>query len=138
MTRETLWNKNFILLVCMNLLAQAAFNLITPLLSLYVLQFGASLATAGLVVGIFALAALLLGPVAGLLIDRMNKKYLLMSCTLINGLATFGYMLAPDTATMIFLRMLHGVSFTVAISTNMGWIFRLHSPKTAGRRYGLL
>lgn len=74
MTRQTLWNKNFILLICMNLLAQAAFNLITPLLSLYVLGFGASLATAGLVVGIFALAALLLGPVAGLLIDRMNKN----------------------------------------------------------------
>ena len=122
LTRQTLWNKNFILLICMNLLAQAAFNLITPLLSLYVLQFGASLATAGLVVGIFALTALLLGPVAGLLIDRMNKKYLLMACTFINGLATFGYMLAPDTAAMIALRMLHWVSFTVAISTNMGWI----------------
>ena len=136
MTRQTLWNKNFILLICMNLLAQAAFNLITPLLSLYVLGFGASLATAGLVVGIFALAALLLGPVAGLLIDRMNKKYLLMACTFINGLATFGYMLAPDTAAMIALRMLHGVSFTVAISTNMGWISDFIPKKRLGEGMG--
>ena len=136
MTSQSLWNKNFILLVCMNLLAQAAFNLITPLLSLYVLQFGASLATAGLVVGIFALTALLLGPLARLLIDRMNKKYLLMTCTFINGLATFGYMLAPNTAAMIFLRMLHGVSFTVAISTNMGWISDFIPQKRLGEGMG--
>lgn len=136
MTRQTLWNKNFILLVGMNLLAQAAFNLITPLLSVYVLQFGASLGTAGLVVGIFALTALLLGPPAGLLIDRVNKKHLLMTCTLINGLATFGYILAPNTAVLLVLRMLHGISFTVAISTNMGWISDFIPRKRLGEGMG--
>ena len=50
LTRQTLWNKNFILLICMNLLAQAAFNLITPLLSLYVLGFGALLPDCSLTV----------------------------------------------------------------------------------------
>ena len=120
----------------MNLLAQTAFNLILPLLSLYVLQFGASLSTAGLVVGIFALTALLLGPPAGLLIDRVSKKRLLIVCTLINGLATFGYILAPNTAVMILLRMLHGVSFTAAISTNMSWIADFIPKKRLGEGMG--
>ena len=136
MNATTLWNKNFILLVCMNLFSHTAFNLITPLLSIYVLHFGASLSTAGLVVGIFALTALFLGPVAGLLIDRVNKKRLLITCTLINSIATFGYILSPNVPVMVFFRMLHGVSFTVAISTNMGWIADFIPHKRLGEGMG--
>ena len=78
----------------------------------------------------------MLGPPAGLLIDRVNKKHLLMTCTLINGLATFGYILAPNTAVLLVLRMLHGISFTVAISTNMGWISDFIPQKRLGEGMG--
>lgn len=61
-----------------------------------------------------------------------------MACTFINGLATFGYMLAPDTAAMIALRMLHGGKLYRCDLDKHGLDFRLHSKKTTGRRHGLL
>lgn len=117
-----LWNFNFIILLGINILSHMAFNLVSPLLADYVVHLGASISMAGVIVGLFAITALFIGPFGGILTDRFNKKYVMIVATFINGIATLGYSLAPNIGMMIFFRMLHGASFSITSASNLAWI----------------
>ena len=113
-----------------------AFNLVTPLLSEYVLHLGASLGMAGVIVGVFAITALFIGPFGGILTDRVNKKYVMIIATFINGIATIGYSLAPNIGLIIFFRMLHGASFSITSASNLAWIADFVPKKRMGEGIG--
>lgn len=117
-----LWNSNFIILLMINILSYMAFNLVSPLLSKHVINLGVSLSMAGVIVGLFAITALFIGPFGGILTDRTNKKYVMIIATFFNGIATLGYSLAPNAGIMIFFRMIHGASFSITSASNLAWI----------------
>ena len=117
-----LWNFNYIFILCINILSNMAFNLVTPLLSEYAIHLGASLGMSGVIVGLFAITALVIGPFGGILTDRINKKHVMIIATIINGIATIGYSLAPNIGLLILFRILHGASFSIAIASNLAWI----------------
>ncbi|OAA91056.1 MFS transporter [Clostridium ljungdahlii] len=97
-----LWNFNFIALLAINTLTFMAFYLVFPLLAKYTSNLGASLSTAGIIVGLFSFTALLIGPFGGVLTDRTSKKYVMIIGTFINGIATLGYGLSPNITFIIF------------------------------------
>lgn len=78
--KEKLWNRNYINVLIVNIFIYLSFFLITPILSGYAIELGASLAFAGIIVGIFSITILVLGPFGGFLADRANKKYLMINC----------------------------------------------------------
>ena len=131
-----LWNTNFIILLGINVLSSMAFNLVTPLLSKYAINLGASVSVAGVIVGLFAITALFIGPFSGILTDRTNKKYLMIIAAFMNGIATLGYSLAPNIGVMILFRILHGVSFSITITSNLVWISDFIPIKKMGEGIG--
>ncbi|AET68138.1 arabinose efflux permease family protein [Desulfosporosinus orientis DSM 765] len=118
---DKLWNKNFIILLGANIFIYMAFYLVITLLSKYAISLGASLSMAGMIVGLFAIIVLFIGPFGGLLTDRTNKKYVMIIGTLINGIATLGYSFAPNIGILIFFRVLHGVGFSVTTASGLAW-----------------
>lgn len=131
-----LWNLNFIILLGINVLSNLAFNLVTPLLSKYAINLGASVSMAGVIVGLFAITALVIGPFGGILTDRTNKKYVMIIATFINGIATLGYSFAPNIGVMIFFRMLHGASFSITSASTLAWIADFIPAKKIGEGMG--
>lgn len=131
-----LWNLNFIILFGINLLSNFSFHLVTPLLSKYAINLGASVSMAGLIVGIFAITALFIGPFGGILTDRTNKKYVMIISTIINGIATLGYSLAPSVWVIIFFRVLHGASFSMTLASSLAWIADFIPAKKMGEGIG--
>ena len=120
-SKEKLWNANYIKVMTTNFLLYFAFYLLTPLLPLYLSEtFGATKDTIGIVLSGYTVAALIVRPFCGYVVDSFSRKKVLMLC--LSGFAVFfaGYIAAGTILMFAICRTLHGGPFgavTVAIST---------------------
>lgn len=120
-SKEKLWNANYIKVMTTNFLLYFAFYLLTPLLPLYLSEtFGATKDTIGIVLSGYTVAALIVRPFCGYVVDSFSRKKVLMLC--LSGFAVFfaGYIAAVTILMFAICRTLHGGPFgavTVANST---------------------
>lgn len=120
-SKEKLWNANYIKVMTTNFLLYFAFYLLTPLLPLYLSEtFGATKDTIGIVLSVYTVAALIVRPFCGYVVDSFSRKKVLMLC--LSGFAVFfaGYIAAGTILMFAICRTLHGGPFgavTVANST---------------------
>ena len=120
-SKEKLWNAIFIKVMTTNFLLYFAFYLLTPLLPLYLSEtFGATKDTIGIVLSGYTVAALIVRPFCGYVVDSFSRKKVLMLC--LSGFAVFfaGYIAAGTILMFAICRTLHGGPFgavTVANST---------------------
>lgn len=84
--KGTLWTKTYIILILVNVFSAFSFNMISTILSKYLVGLGATLTLAGIIVGIFSIAALVIRPLSGMAADRFNKRNMLAISTFIVGL----------------------------------------------------
>ena len=119
--QEKLWNANYVKVMTTNFLLYFAFYLLTPLLPLYLSEtFGATKDTIGIVLSGYTVAALIIRPFSGYVVDSFSRKKVLMFC--LSGFAIFfaGYIAAGTILMFAICRTLHGGPFgavTVANST---------------------
>lgn len=120
-SKEKLWNANYIKVMTTNFLLYFAFYLLTPLLPLYLSEtFGTTKDTIGIVLSGYTVAALIVRPFCGYVVDSFSRKKVLMLC--LSGFAVFfaGYIAAGTILMFAICRTLHGGPFgavTVANST---------------------
>lgn len=120
-SKEKLWNVNYIKVMTTNFLLYFAFYLLTPLLPLYLSEtFVATKDTIGIVLSGYTVAALIVRPFCGYVVDSFSRKKVLMLC--LSGFAVFfaGYIAAGTILMFAICRTLHGGPFgavTVANST---------------------
>lgn len=120
-SKEKLWNANYIKVMTTNFLLYFAFYLLTPLLPLYLSEtIGATKDTIGIVLSGYTVAALIVRPFCGYVVDSFSRKKVLMLC--LSGFAVFfaGYIAAGTILMFAICRTLHGGPFgavTVANST---------------------
>ena len=121
MQKDILWNANYIKVMTTNFLLYFAFYLLTPLLPLYLSDtFGASKDMIGIVLSGYTVAALVIRPFSGYVVDSFSRKKVLMVC--LSAFAVFfaGYIAAGTILMFAICRTLHGGPFgavTVANST---------------------
>lgn len=98
-----------------------AFYVLTPLLPLYLSErFGTSNDMIGIVLSGYTVAALIIRPLSGYVIDSYSRKKVLMLCMSVFFVFFFGYIAAGTLLMFAVVRTLHGAPFgavTVANST---------------------
>ena len=118
---ERLWNADYIKVMTTNFLLYFAFYLLTPLLPLSLSeQFGATKDTIGIVLSGYTVAALLVRPFCGYVVDSFARKKVLMVCLTAFFVCFAGYIAAGTILMFAICRTLHGAPFgavTVANST---------------------
>lgn len=116
-----LWNTNYIKVMTTNFLLYFAFYLLTPLLPLYLSEtFGATKDTIGIVLSGYTVAALIIRPFCGYVVDSFSRKKVLMICLSAFAIFFAGYIAASTILMFAICRTLHGAPFgavTVANST---------------------
>ena len=76
--KEKLWNANYIKVMTTNFLLYFAFYLLTPLLPLYLSEtFGATKDVIGIVLSGYTVAALIIRPFSGYVVDGFSRKKVL-------------------------------------------------------------
>ncbi|MDR2917727.1 MAG: MFS transporter [Tannerella sp.] len=107
-----LWTGSFLAACTGNFLLFFAFYLLLPVMPLYLIEvFKTSNSAAGIVLSCYTVAALIIRPFAGFALDRFPRKpiYLLAYISFI--LVFVGYAQATLLSIIIFMRVLHGLTF---------------------------
>ncbi len=109
-----LFNRNFLFISLATFLMFFAFNLVMPVVAMYVMdRFQASAATAGVVVSAYIITALIMRPLSGFLVDKYDRKRLYITTYIIFTLLFFGYILSTSIPQLIITRVLLGATFAV-------------------------
>lgn len=120
-TKEKLWNSEYRKAMCGNFLMFFSFYLLTPLLPIYLdAEFQADKDMIGLVLSGYIVAALLVRPFSGFIVDTFDRKKVLMLCFFFFFICFTGYIGAGTLLMFAIVRTLHGLPFgatTVANST---------------------
>lgn len=118
---EKLWNRNYWRAMISNFLLFFSFYILTPLLPIYLdAQFAADKDVIGLVLSGYVIAALLVRPFSGFIVDTFNRKKVLVICFFGFFILFTGYIGAGTLLMFAVVRTMHGLPFgavTVANST---------------------
>jgi predicted MFS family arabinose efflux permease len=119
--KERLWNANYCKTMIGNFMLFFSFYILTPLLPIYLdAQFKADKDVMGLVLSGYVVAALLVRPFSGFLVDTFDRKRVLVLCFFAFFILFTGYIGAGTLLLFALVRTLHGLPFgavTVANST---------------------
>lgn len=119
--KERLWNSEYCKAMCGNFMMFFSFYLLTPLLPIYLNeQFRADKDMIGLVLSGYVVAALVVRPFSGFIVDCFDRKKVLMLCFFFFFICFAGYIGAGTLLMFAIVRTVHGLPFgatTVANST---------------------
>lgn len=118
-SKDKLWNKEYIKVMCSNFLLFFAFYLLTPLLPIYLdHQFAADKHIIGIVLSGYVVATFLIRPFSGFFVDSFNRKKVLMICFFFFFLCFTGYIGAGTLLMFAIVRTMHGLPFGAATVAN--------------------
>ena len=119
--KESLWNLNYCKAMVGNFMLFFSFYILTPLLPIYLdAQFKADKDVMGLVLSGYVVAALIVRPFSGFIVDTFDRKKVLAICFFCFFILFTGYIGAGTLLMFAIVRTLHGLPFgavTVANST---------------------
>ncbi|MDE6143791.1 MAG: MFS transporter, partial [Muribaculaceae bacterium] len=120
-TKERLWNGNYCRAMVGNFMLFFSFYILTPLLPIYLdKQFAADKDVMGLVLSGYVVAALVVRPFSGFIVDAFDRKKVLLICFFVFFILFTGYIGAGTLLLFAIVRTMHGLPFgavTVANST---------------------
>lgn len=118
---EKLWNRNYCRAMLGNFMLFFSFYLLTPLLPIYLdAKFHADKDMIGLVLSGYVVAALIVRPFSGFIVDSFDRRKVLMFCFFAFFICFTGYIGAGTLLMFALVRTIHGLPFgatTVANST---------------------
>ncbi len=119
--KEKLWNGGYCRAMVGNFMLFFSFYILTPLLPIYLdAEFAADKDVMGLVLSGYVIAALLVRPFSGFIVDTFDRKKVLALCFFFFFILFTGYIGAGTLLLFAIVRTLHGLPFgavTVANST---------------------
>lgn len=120
MSKSKLFSRDFALILAANFLLYIGFYLLLPVFPFYLSEtFGADKATIGVVLSCYTVAALLIRPFSGYLLDAFQRKPLYMLSYAVFTVMFGGYIMAWCLTVFVVMRVLHGLAFgTVTVGGN--------------------
>ncbi len=119
--KEKLWNSNYTKIWTANFMLYFSFMLLMPLFPLYLRDtFGASKEAIGIVLSGYTVAALVIRPFSGYMVDRLPRKAVLIGFNFFFVALFAGYLAASSITLFAIFRTMHGIPFgatTVAGTT---------------------
>ncbi|WP_164779493.1 MFS transporter [Paenibacillus kobensis] len=114
LTDTRIWTADFIKLTIVTTLLRICTQVQITSMPLFFLHLGGSHALAGLSMTFFTLAALLTRPLIGVSLDTYGRKPILLWGAVVYTISTILYGLVAFIPALIFLRIMHGISFSAS------------------------
>ena len=117
MKKDKLFTRSFLNLTVSNFVMAIAFYFITPIMALFMVDtMDAGNDQVGIVMFSFSIAAIIIRPFAGYLLDSHNRYRLYLASFILFTSSFLGYPFASTFMFLLFLRFYHGVTWG-AVST---------------------
>ena len=136
--KETLWTGQFLLLLAVTLFSGAAGMMTIPLVTEYAMTVGADLTMASTVSGLMSIAGMIVCPFAGLLADRISRKWILVVANLGYALGFFCHIFCRNLVFLMIVRTWTGVFFGVTNVVNIAYSSNYISKERMGEGLGYI
>lgn len=137
-TNNSIFKGNFVLIFFASLLMFTAFYILLPTLPVFLTrELKIDEGQTGLILAVYTLAALLIRPFTGFMIDRYGRKMFYIPALLLFAIIFVGYPLAGVFALMLVVRFLHGLVWGVATTTGSTLIVDIIPAERRGEGIGL-
>jgi MFS family permease len=110
-SKPKLWSKDYIIVMIASAGISFCNYFFFSTLPIYAQKISGTAACAGLMTGVYTLAALAVRPLSGILADKMGRTKLLILGALLCTIACALYNFASVLILLIFMRILHGIGF---------------------------
>jgi len=84
-------------------------SFLIPIIALYALSLGATEAQAGLVAGLYSMAAIPFSVIAGILVDRLGRKRMLVAGLLLDSISMLLYATVTSWVQLALVRVFHAM-----------------------------
>lgn len=111
---ERLWTKSFIQMTFAMLFLFTGFYLLVPTLPLFIKEIGGNESQVGLMMGMFTIAAVVIRPIIGGMLDQYGRRSFIIFGLIFFGLTMYSYNLATTIVLLAVLRVIHGVTWAVS------------------------
>lgn len=106
-----LWTRDFVFLLGSQLLYFFGVYLLLPALPLFAVGLGGDEASAGLVLGFFTFAAMLVRPVTGWALDTYGRRAILFIGLILTFFTILAHEWVAGIGLLLVLRLVHGIGF---------------------------
>jgi DHA1 family multidrug resistance protein-like MFS transporter len=137
LARFFLQNRTFVVVWLALFVSIAGIAMVSPLLSVFAKDMGASGIWLGLAFSGFAISQIPLMLIIGRLSDRFGKRLFLWLGLVIFAIAAAGYFWSPSYKELVFFRVLSGVGSAMVIPTAYAYVGELSPSGHEGRYMGL-
>ncbi|HVJ48824.1 MFS transporter [Desulfitobacterium sp.] len=114
---EKLWSRNFVMLILLNFAMFMGFQILMPILPVYARALGGGETSAGLVVGIFTISAVVVRPFIGRALDVFGRKKIFLIGFIFFCLFSLSYTTASTVLVLLLLRFFHGFGWGTTSTT---------------------
>ncbi|MEN8644278.1 MFS transporter [Bacillus cereus group sp. BceL062] len=111
---ERLWTTSFIQMSFAMLFLFTGFYLLVPTLPLFIKEIGGNESQVGLMMGMFTIAAVVIRPIIGGMLDQYGRRSFIIFGLILFGLTMYSYNLASTIVLLAVLRVIHGVTWAVS------------------------
>ena len=134
---EALWTREFLGLSLSNFLIYVTqYAMIAALPIIIMTEYGGGDVEAGLAMTFFQIGTVAARPLAGILIDAVNKRRLMIGITVLFFLVMTAFAFAAALSVLYGLRLLHGIIFAVATTTAAALTALILPPARKGEGIG--
>lgn len=138
LSKHSIFRGNFVLVFFTSLLVFTAFYIMLPTLPVFLIrELKIDEGQTGLILAVYTLAALLIRPFTGFMIDRYGRKLFYIPSLLLFALIFIGYPLAGAFAMILIVRFTHGLVWGVATTTGSTLIVDILPSERRGEGIGL-
>ena len=121
MNKEKIFTVPFLMVLCMNIISGAASYMVNPVLPAFLVSRGAPMQITGIISSLMSLVALFGRPFSGAASDHFNKKKLMIISYILSIFCLLLYTKADTVVMIIFVRILHGVAFSLSGTVSMAF-----------------
>lgn len=138
MSKDRILTKNFLFLTTASLFMAIAFYFMTPIMALFLVDtFGYEKNEIGIVMFTFTIAAIVMRPFSGHLLDTMSRYVVYLLSFILFSLAFLGYPIAFSFAFLLLLRFFHGLTWGSINTAGYTLAVDLISEKRRGEGIGI-
>ncbi|GAB3813001.1 hypothetical protein GCM10028820_07010 [Tessaracoccus terricola] len=113
--KDRLWTRTYALGLAVGFLLSTVFYLLMTSMALYAAtEFGAGELMAGMASSIFVIGAVVARLGAGIAVDRLGKRRVLLVALVVSLLAALAYLPVDGLGMLLVVRLCHGISFGTA------------------------
>jgi len=134
---NSLWTRNFTLLTLSLVLISTAFYLLMPTLPVYLQEvLQANKKEVGIIMAMYTLAALLVRPFTGFVLDTYGRKTLFLISIVLFSILFFLYPVSAAILPLMILRFLHGLNWGAATTSGFTLVVDFVPYEKRGRGIG--